>query len=104
MDNFEETLSEELDNGEWKSSPTANEDIEMLKKAAKATPKKSERINLRITEHVLKSLQDRAEREGMPYQTLINSILHKFVEDQLIDKKNIQLAIDVIQQKDSNVI
>jgi len=57
-----------------------------------------------ITEHVLKSLQDRAEREGMPYQTLINSILHKFVEDQLIDKKNIQLAMDVIQQKDSNVI
>jgi len=48
MDNFEETLSEELDNGEWKSSPTANEDIEMLKKTAKATPKKSERINLRI--------------------------------------------------------
>jgi predicted DNA binding CopG/RHH family protein len=45
---------------------------------ARNTMKKNKKINIRISENDLSSLQRRAAREGIPYQTLIGSVLHKF--------------------------
>jgi predicted DNA binding CopG/RHH family protein len=53
---------------------------------AEATFKKDARINIRLSSKDLRALQARALREGVPYQTLIASVLHKFVDGQLIDK------------------
>ncbi len=53
----------------------------------KAVEKKT--ISLRVNNQDLNLLKVRAEREGIPYQTLISSILHKFVTEQLVDQKNI---------------
>ncbi len=62
-----------------------------LERAADNTLKKDKRINIRIASRDLEALQRRALREGMPYQTLIASILHKYVagylEDVSSDKK-----------------
>ena len=52
---------------------------EELKNYARATIKKDKRVNIRISERDLKELQRIALREGLPYQTLISSILHKYV-------------------------
>jgi len=57
----------------------------MLQAAAKETFKKDKRINIRISSRDLESLQRRALEEGIPYQTLVSSVLHKYVSGGLHD-------------------
>ena len=57
------------------NGPAPSEDMIM---AAKKTLKKNKNINIRISENDLESIKLRAAREGMPYQTLIGSIIHKY--------------------------
>ncbi len=59
--------------------------IKELKAAADETFKKDRRINIRITSRDLEGLQRRALEEGVPYQTLVSSILHKYVSGSLQD-------------------
>ncbi|MCK4295145.1 MAG: hypothetical protein KAX28_00640 [Candidatus Marinimicrobia bacterium] len=61
----------------------------------KAVEKKT--ISLRVNNQDLNILKLRAEREGIPYQTLISSILHKFVTEQLVDQKNILKSIQLLK-------
>ncbi len=56
-----------------------------LQGVAKETFKKDKRINIRISSHDLALLQRRALEEGIPYQTLVSSILHKYVSGGLHD-------------------
>jgi predicted DNA binding CopG/RHH family protein len=51
-----------------------------------ATFKKDARINIRLSSRDLRSLQARDLKEGIPYQTLVSSVLHKFVDGQLVEK------------------
>ena len=53
--------------------------------AADATFKKDKRINIRLSNRDLAALQRRALEEGMPYQTLVSSVLHKYVSGGLQD-------------------
>lgn len=55
--------------------------------AATATFKKDQRLNIRISSRDLKSLQARALEEGVPYQTLAASLLHKYVSGQLVNHR-----------------
>ncbi|MCK5287906.1 MAG: antitoxin [Candidatus Omnitrophica bacterium] len=61
----------------------------------KANEKKN--ISLRVNSQDLELLKIRAEKEGMPYQTLISSILHKFITDRLIDQENIIKSIQLLK-------
>lgn len=61
----------------------------------KANEKKS--ISLRLKNNDLEQLKRRAEFEGLPYQTLLSSIIHKFVTDQLIDKRSILKSIQILK-------
>ena len=61
----------------------------------KAKEKKS--VNLRVNSFDLELLKRKAEQEGIPYQTLISSILHKFVTDQLVDQKNIVKSVQLLK-------
>ncbi len=54
-------------------------------------------ISLRVNNQDLNLLKVRAEREGIPYQTLISSILHKFVTEQLVDQKNILKSMQLLK-------
>jgi len=60
--------------------------IEDYRAAARAVGRKDKRINIRVPARDLEELQIKAMQEGMPYQTLIASILHKFVTGQLMVK------------------
>ncbi|MDO9605973.1 hypothetical protein [Hydrogenophaga sp.] len=53
--------------------------------AAEATFKKDQRLNIRISSRDLRNLQARALEEGVPYQTLAASLLHKFVSGRLVE-------------------
>jgi predicted DNA binding CopG/RHH family protein len=58
--------------------------------------RKTRNVNIRISEVVLIQLKRRSHEEGIPYQTLISSILHKFVTDRLVDEKAIRRSIQLL--------
>ena len=61
----------------------------------KANEKKS--ISLRLKCNDLEQLKRRADAEGLPYQTLLSSIVHKFVTDQLVDKRSILKSMEILK-------
>lgn len=58
--------------------------------------RKTRNVNIRISEAVLEQLKRRSHEEGIPYQTLISSILHKFVTDRLVDEKTIRRSMQLL--------
>jgi predicted DNA binding CopG/RHH family protein len=86
LNSEEKEILEAFDKGELKRSKNIARKIEQHKVVAGATLRKDARINIRLSSRDLRSLQTRALREGMPYQTLVSSVLHKFVDGQLVDK------------------
>ncbi len=74
----EQALSDSFDSGEWKSVPNLKDEISLAKKAAKETLRKDARINIRLSSSDLLRIKQKAAFEGIPYQTLIASILHKY--------------------------
>ncbi len=86
LNSEEKEILEAFDKDKLKRSKNVAREIEQHKAAAGATLRKDARINIRLSSRDLRSLQIRALREGMPYQTLVSSVLHKFVDGQLVDK------------------
>ena len=78
----ERELLESVEAGEWRSISDRDAEINRYQEYATATFKKDRRINIRISSKDLNALQKRALREGIPYQTLVSSVLHKFVSGQ----------------------
>jgi predicted DNA binding CopG/RHH family protein len=71
---------------EWKSARKIKEQKEQYRAYARATLRKDKRVNIRISEKDLLALQKRAVRQGIPYQTLISSVLHKYVNGGFTEK------------------
>jgi predicted DNA binding CopG/RHH family protein len=69
--------------GEFESIENFRAEKQRLEAAARRTLQKDKRINIRISSRDLEKLQKRAVMEGVPYQTLIASTLHKFVTGKL---------------------
>jgi len=61
--------------------------------------RKSRTINIRIAESVLEELKRRSQEEGLPYQTLISSILHRYVTNRLVDEAAIRKSLQLLQQQ-----
>ncbi|MBT8123994.1 MAG: hypothetical protein KJO81_04125 [Gammaproteobacteria bacterium] len=80
----EKAILKDFEAGEFKSVLTPKRK-RMLQAAAEETFKKNKRINIRISERDLQALQRRAMEEGMPYQTLVSSVLHKYVSGSFED-------------------
>ena len=74
------------ENEEWKSVKKIKEEKEQYRTYARATFRKDKRVNIRISETDLLDLQKRAVRQGIPYQTLIASVLHKYISGALAEK------------------
>ena len=70
---------EAIENGEYVEVKDMKKEIENAKLAAKATLNKTRNINIRLSEQDLYRLKARAIEEGLPYQTLVSSIVHKAV-------------------------
>ncbi|WP_177420521.1 antitoxin [endosymbiont of Lamellibrachia barhami] len=86
LDSEEKEILEAFEKGELKRAKNFTQEIKQHKAVAEATFKKDARINIRLSSRDLRSLQVRALKEGIPYQTLVSSVLHKFVDGQLVDK------------------
>ena len=62
----------------------------------KENEKKS--ISLRLRKYDLEKLRERAQQEGIPYQTLLSSLIHKFITDQLIEKRSLLKSIQLLKE------
>ncbi len=83
LDADEQKLSDSFDKGEWKSVKNLKKEIAVAKKTAKNTLRKNARINIRLSNTDLVRIKQKAAFEGIPYQTLIASILHKYAAGHL---------------------
>jgi predicted DNA binding CopG/RHH family protein len=85
IDPDEKDILRAFEGGKLKPVKNRTRELAHHRKAAEATFTKDSRINIRISSKDLRALQKRALAEGMPYQTLVSSVLHKYVEGQMIE-------------------
>ncbi len=84
LDKEEQDILDAYDAGEFNSDLT-DQRRALLAEAAEATIKKDKRINIRISGQDLSAIQRKAIEQGIPYQTLVTSILHKYASGSLRD-------------------
>jgi len=87
LDQEEQEILDAFESGKIQPVPNSKEEITKHKKYAGETFKKDKRINIRITSRDLSTIQKLAIKEGIPYQTFIVSILHKFADGRYIEKQ-----------------
>ena len=85
-DQYERELIRSVEDGEWRSVANFGEVRERLVAAARETTAKDARINVRISSRDVEALKTRALEEGLPYQSLVTSILHKYVTGRLVER------------------
>jgi len=81
LDSEEQEILDSFERGEWKSVDNLEEELKLAQEIAANTlraMRKNKRINIRISEYDLALIREKAMKEGLPYQTLIASILHKY--------------------------
>lgn len=86
LNSEEKEILDAYESGRLKRTKNSAREIDEHQLVAEATFKKDARINIRLPSRDLRALQARALKEGIPYQTLVSSVIHKFVDGQLVDK------------------
>lgn len=87
LDQEEEDLMKSLEDNEWKTVKDLEEEKRVAITAARNTLKKDKRINLRLTQKDYQQIQIKAIEEGIPYQTLISSLVHKYLNGSLAPRR-----------------
>ena len=83
----ERDILERFERDELPSAPGVEREIESARQAARNTFNKTKRVNLRVTERDFNLAHSRAREEGIPYQTLLSSVIHKYLSGRLIEKR-----------------
>ena len=83
LDADEKETLDSVERGEWRSARAAKRGKSRYSSYAKTTFRKDRRLNIRISTKDLEAIQKRALEEGLPYQTLIASLLHKYAAGRL---------------------
>ncbi len=87
LDKEERRILQDFERGEFESLRNFRQEKRQMEDAARRMLQKGKRINIRISDRDLERIRKRAAVEGMPYQTLISSTLHKFVTGRLTESK-----------------
>jgi predicted DNA binding CopG/RHH family protein len=99
LDKDERKLAKSLENEEWVSDLTKKEK-KQYQEYARYSLNKQKRINIRMTERDLKKIRAKAIEEGIPYQSLISMLIHKFNEGKCRIDKQQRLVIDTREVND----
>ncbi|MGD8993499.1 MAG: antitoxin [Desulfobacterales bacterium] len=86
LDREEKEILEAYGSGQLKLSKPSKKEIAAIKAAASNTFKKDKRITIRLYDHDFKGIQKKALQMGIPYQTLISGVIHRYIEGDLISK------------------
>ncbi len=87
LDREEAELLDSYEAGEWRTIEGWEVERERYQEGARATFKKDRRVNIRISSKDLDEIQKRALEEGIPYQTLMASVLHKYIAGRLVERR-----------------
>jgi len=79
----EAALEKEIENGEWVAVPDVAEEIKKYQIHARNALNKIKKINIRMSDWDYNNIKLRAVHEGLPYQTLVSSIIHKYLTGQM---------------------
>ena len=88
LDKEEKELLDSFERGEWKTVANRSEEIERHVRYARNTLAKDRRVNIRISSKVLEEIQAIAVEDGLPYQTLMASVLHRYASGRLVEAGN----------------
>lgn len=81
----EKEILDSFEKGEWVPAASLTQRKKELSAYARNTLRKDRRLNIRISERDLLELQRKASQEGLPYQTYVSSIIHKFINGTLVE-------------------
>jgi predicted DNA binding CopG/RHH family protein len=85
-DKEEKAIIDAYEKGRMKLSTPSRKEIEAIKATAKRTLVKNKRITIRLYDHDYQGIQKKAMEMGVPYQTLISGIIHRYIEGELTSK------------------
>ena len=88
LDEEEKELIRSTEKDEWVESRETSKQKKLAKEYAEATIRKDKRMNIRISERDLKNLKRKALEEGIPYQTMVSMILHKYLAGRYSEQTN----------------
>jgi len=88
---YEKELEKSFDNSEWISVKDLEKQKENYAQVARNTFQKNKRINIRISEWDLIRLKAKSLKQGIPYQTLVSSLIHKYVTETLVERNGVKL-------------
>ena len=83
LDKEEAALEKEIENGEWVAVPDLENEINKTRVQAHHSLNKNKKINLRLSDWDYTKIKIKAVQEGLPYQTMISGLIHKYVTGQL---------------------
>jgi predicted DNA binding CopG/RHH family protein len=83
-DKEEKDILDAYESGDMKLSSPSKKEIETIQAIAKNTFKKDRRITIRLYDHDFKGIQKKALEMGIPYQTLISGLIHRYIEGELV--------------------
>jgi predicted DNA binding CopG/RHH family protein len=86
----EQDILESFERGEWESVKNVKGEIRKHQEYARKTLQKDKRVNIRISSKDLEEIQTVALEDGIPYQTLMSSILHRYLTGRLVEKPRSQ--------------
>lgn len=84
LDDEEQEILSAFESGELNSIPALDKQLNKHRKVAAATLKSDKKVNIRLASRDLMEIQKLALAEGIPYQALIASVVHKFVDGKLV--------------------
>ena len=82
---LEQEILASFERGEWQPSTKGKSEIARYAAMASASLAKDKRVNIRISSRDLNDIQAKAAEEAIPYQTLMASVLHKYVTGRLVE-------------------
>ena len=88
LDRYERQVLSAYESGKLKRAVTSEASLRRYREYARATLTKNRRVNIRVSTQDVSDIQARAVEEGMPYQTLMASVLHKFATGRLVEKRS----------------
>lgn len=83
----ERYILDSFERDELTTAHSAESEMASAREAARRTFNKTRQVNLRVTERDFNLAHSRAREEGLPYQTLLSSVIHKFLSGRLVEKR-----------------
>lgn len=87
IESYEQDILDDFEKGEFVSVKNSKEIMHLAEQAASNYIKRDNRVNVRVSGSDLNMIKKVAVEEGLPYQTLLASIIHKFASGRLIDRE-----------------